>query len=459
MTTTTRANDVHPGRVLAVMCAGMFLVLLDVTIVNVALPNIAHGLHAGVAALQWVVDGYAVAIASLLLAGGSIGDRFGHRRVLVVGFAVFGLASLGCATAPTTAVLIAGRAVQGLGGALLLPSTMAVIADVYPDRARQARALGTWAAASSVALPAGPLLGGLLVGASTWRLVFWINVPLVALTLVVTLRVVPRSAGRVRGRFDVNGLAGLVVGLAAFVFAVISIGRDGSVAAVAGGALVSMAALTWAVRAERRAEQPILPLELLRRRDFVGPNVVALTMNLVFNGLLFVVMLYLQDVRDLSPIRAGLLVLPLAVPLIALAPVSGRLTARRGPRTAIAAGCLLAAPGGLFLLGLRPDSGTGWLIAGFGVLGCGAGLVTASVVAAAVRATPAERSGLATGVSNTSRQIGTATGVALFGAIAGSPGDATRFVDAMHVLGVLAAVLWSIAFVIARQSAAGRQSR
>src|SRR6185437_6109846 len=133
--------------------------------------------------------------------------------------------------------------------------------------------------------------------------------------------------------------------------------------------------------------------------------------------------------------------------LIALAPVSGRLTARRGPRTAIAAGCLLAAPGGLFLLGLRPDSGTGWLIAGFGVLGCGAGLVTASVVAAAVRATPAERSGLATGVSNTSRQIGTATGVALFGAIAGSPGDATRFVDAMHVLGVLAAVLWSIAFV------------
>ncbi|MGH8962216.1 MAG: MFS transporter [Jatrophihabitantaceae bacterium] len=449
VTETDRQPRVRPGLVLGVMCAGMFLVLLDVTIVNVALPSIAHGLHAGVASLQFVVDGYAVAIASLLLAAGSIGDRYGHRRVLIVGFAVFGLASLGCAIAPGTAALIAARVVQGAGGALLLPSTMAVIAEVFPDREQQARALGTWAAASSLALPAGPLLGGLLVGTSSWRLVFWINVPLVALTLAAAMRVVPRSAGRVGGRLDVKGLAGMVVGLASLVVTVISIGRRAAAIDSVVAASVTVAALAWAVRAERRAEQPILPLDLLRRPGFVSPNAVALTMNLVFNGLLFVVMLYLQDVRGFSPIRSGLLVLPLAVPLIALAPVSGRLTARRGPRTAISLGCLIAAPGGLFLLGLRPGSGTAWLLVGFTVLGCGAGLVTASVVAAAVRATPADRSGLATGVSNTARQIGTATGVALFGAVAGSPDHARRFVDAVHLLAVLGTVLWTIAFVVA----------
>lgn len=449
LTVLDQTTDVRPGRVLSVMCAGMFLVLLDVTIVNVALPDIAQGLHASVPSLQWTIDGYAVAIASLLLAGGSIGDRLGHRRVLVTGFVIFGLASLACAMAPNIGALVAGRIAQGVGGALLLPSTMAVIADVYPERGPQARALGTWAAVSSLALPAGPLLGGLLVGTSSWRLVFWINVPLVAITLAATLAVVPTSTGRARGRVDAEGLIGLIIALAAFVFTIISIGRGTSVLEPVLAGLIALGALVWTGYAEWRAQHPILPLDLLRRREFLSPNAVALTMNLVFNGLLFTVMLYLQDVRGFSPVRAGLIVLPLAVPLVALAPVSGRLTARRGPRTAVSLGCLIAAPGGLFLLGLGVDSGVGWLLIGFGVLGCGAGLVTASVVAAAVRATPADRSGLATGVSNTARQVGTATGVALFGVIAGQPGDADGFVKALHVLGIVATGLWLIAFVVA----------
>lgn len=196
------------GRVLAVMCAGMFLVLLDVTIVNVALPSIGRDLNSDVSTLQWVVDGYVVAIAGLLLAAGTVGDRIGHRRVLVAGFALFGLASLACALAPTTAVLIAGRAVQGVGGALLLPSTMAVIVDVYPERGEQAKALGTWAAVSSLALPAGPLLGGVLTDVLGWRPVFSINVPLTALVVVAALRTVPARPGTRGGRFDVTGLAG-----------------------------------------------------------------------------------------------------------------------------------------------------------------------------------------------------------------------------------------------------------
>jgi len=330
-----------------------------------------------------------------------------------------------------------------------------VIADVYPDRARQARALGTWAAVSSLALPAGPLLGGLLVGAASWRLVFWINVPLVGLTLLATWLVVPSAPGRGSGRFDVRGLLALVVGLAGFVFTVISAGRGDEIVLTAAAGFVTVLALAAAWRTERRAAEPVLPIDLLRRRDFSSPNLVALTMNLVFNGLLFVLMLYLQDIRGYSPIRAGLAVLPLAVPLVLLAPVSGRLTARRGPRTAIALGCLIAAPGAALLIGVPTSGGSiGWLLAGFAVLGCGAGLVTASVVAAAVRATPPERSGLATGVSNTARQVGTATGVALFGAVAGQPSDPAGFVRAVHVLAGVATVLWLLAFAVALRGVA-----
>jgi DHA2 family methylenomycin A resistance protein-like MFS transporter len=443
-------------RVLAVMCAGMFLVLLDVTIVNVALPSIGNDLGASVSGLQWVVDGYAVAIASLLLAGGTLGDRVGHRRVLLLGFALFGAASLLCAVAPVVPVLIGGRIVQGVGGALLLPSTMAVIADVYPDQAQQSRALGTWAAVSSLALPAGPLLGGLLVDTSTWRLVFWINVPLVAAAIVASLRVVPPVPGRQRGAFDVLGLAGLVVGLGGFVFTVISAGRGDGATILASGAAATVAAFAVGLRAETRAAHPVLPLALLRTKAFIAPNAVALTMNLVFNGLLFVGTLYLQDVEGRPALTSGLLVLPLAIPLVALAPVSGRLTAARGPRTAVVAGCAIALTGPLFLLGLGPGGGVGWLVTAFTLLGCGAGLVTASVVVAVVQATPADRSGLATGTSNTARQIGTATGVAVFGAVCGSPSAAASFVTGVHVLAVLAAVLWAVALLIAATGIASR---
>jgi MFS transporter, DHA2 family, methylenomycin A resistance protein len=436
-------------RLLALMCGGMFLVLLDVTIVNVALPRIAAGLDLGVAALQWVVDGYAVAIASLLLAGGTLGDRFGHRRTLMLGFALFGLASLGCATAPTGAVLVASRVVQGIGGALLLPSTMAVIADAFPERAEQARALGTWAAVSSLALPAGPLLGGLSVGTVGWRWVFWINVPLVALILVATRRVVPSHPGHTTARLDVAGLAGLVIGLAGLIFTVIAAGRGAPAVELAVAAAVTVAAFGFGIRAERRAEHPVLPLDLLRRPAFAGPNAVALTMNLVFNGLLFVVALYLQDIRGYSPLQSGVAVLPMAVPLVALAPVSGRLTAARGPRVAVVAGCVVAAVGVLPLFGVDAGAGLPWLICGLGLLGCGAGLVTASVVAAVVQATPADRPGLATGMSNTARQTGTASGVALFGAVAGPAHQVSHFVSALHVLTGVAAALWCGAAALA----------
>ncbi|MDR7172335.1 DHA2 family methylenomycin A resistance protein-like MFS transporter [Nocardia kruczakiae] len=436
----------NPAVILTVMCAGMFLVLLDVTIVNVALPAIGRGLHTDVASLQWVVDGYVIAIAGLLLAAGTVGDRIGHRRMLLAGFAVFGLASLACALAPAIGVLIAARVVQGVGGALLLPSTMAVIVDVFPDRARQAKALGTWAAVSSLALPAGPLLGGILVDRFGWRPVFWIAVPLTVAATVAARAVVPAAPARRGGRIDVPGLAGFVLGLSALVFAIISAGHHAGTAVVGTAAVVAVGALAGAYGAARRSTHPFLPVDLLRHKEFLAPNVVALMMNLIFNGILFIGMLYLQDTLGRSPVAAGVSVLPLALPLVLLAPVSGRLTARYGPRPAIAIGCALAACGSAMLLTLD-GGGSGGLLLSFTVLGCGSGLITTSVVAATVRATPADRSGLATGVSNTARQVGTACGVAIFGAVAGSP-TGPGFVGAIHALAIGSALAWVLALLI-----------
>ncbi len=255
---------------LVVMCAGMFLVLLDVTVVNVAVPSITAGLGTTTAGVQWVVDGYTVALASLLLAGGAFGDRLGHRQVVAVGLVIFGAASAGCALAPSANVLVATRAAQGVGAAMLLPGSIAAIADAYPERAAQARALGIWAGVSSLALPAGPLLGGLLVSTLGWRAVFWVNPPITAICLVGVL-VWARASGEHRPRrLDPAGLVLGTIGLAAVVYAVIAAGVDAVTAVVAGAA--GVLALVVLVVVERRVAEPLLPPSLFRRPAFAAAN-------------------------------------------------------------------------------------------------------------------------------------------------------------------------------------------
>lgn len=454
---TTSEDTRTRGRLLMVMCAGMFLVLLDVTAVNVALPGIGRSLHAQVSTLQWVVDGYAVAIAGLLLAAGTVGDQLGHRRVVLIGFCLLGIASLGCALAPNTGALISSRVIQGIGAALLLPGTMALIAAAYPERTEQAKALGSWAAVSSLALPAGPVLGGLLVSASSWRMVFWINVPIVVVVVLAVLRLVPDRQGHRSGTFDRWGTTCFALALTAGVFAVIEIGRHAPALAV-GAALVAVSSAVAGFAVEAHHPQPILPLDLLRRRRFLAPNVVALLMNLVFNGTLFVATLYLQEVGALSAAVAGICILPMAIPLVLLAPVSGRLTAGFGPRVPIAIGCGFGIVGAALLLTVQTGHGVGWIGIPIFVTGLGGGLVTAAVVTAAVRATPSDRAGLATGISNTARQTGTALGVAVFGAIAGTPALATAFVRHLHLLAPIGAALWTLGLVLAVTSVAGRDS-
>ncbi|TQM37827.1 MFS transporter [Pseudonocardia cypriaca] len=435
--------------VLAVMCVGMFLVLLDVTVVNVALPSIASGLGADPAATQWIVDAYAVAIAGLLLAGGTIGDRIGHRRVVLAGLGIFGAASAACGLAAGPGTLIAARAAQGVGAALLLPGSLAVITDAFPDRAARTRALGIWAGVSSLALPAGPLLGGFLVASGGWRLVFLVNVPVVLAALVAVPRLVTAGCGRPDREGDAPGTVLAAAGLAAAVFTVIDAGEHGFRAVTVVGLLVAAGCVAGFVVRERRASAPMLPLDLLRRPAFVGPNVAAGAMNLVLNGMLFVTTLFLQGVQHRGPVAAGVALLPMFLPLAFLAPLAGRLTARFGPRPPLLGGALVAALGAAGFALFEPDSGYLALLPAFLGIGIGAGLFTAPVVAAAMAAVP-ERSGLASGINNTARQTGTALGIAVFGAVAGGTAAPNAFVRGVHVLAGAGAAVWlGVALLVA----------
>lgn len=446
----TRRAEASPSVVLVVMCVGYFLVLLDVTIVNVALPSIGSGLHTDVSSLQWVVDGYALALASLMLPAGTLGDRHGHRLLVLAGLAAFGIGSLACGLAPGAGALVAARAVQGVGAALLLPGTLAIIAGAYPDREAQARAIGIWAGVGSLALPAGPLVGGVLIDSLGWRWIFLINVPIALVAIAATLRVVREKREKRGGTQDVPGAFLGVLVLLTWTFVFIQGGRSGAGSAVVlialGLAIVLLAAFLAVER--RRGREAMLPLDLARRPAFALANISAGVMNLGTLGVLFVLTLFLQSVQHRSPLGAGVALIPLFAPLAVIAPIGGRIVARIGPRVPIITGFVLAAAGLVLLAFAHPGSGyAAILLPAFLAWGIGLGLLTPAVVAAAVAATPSERGGLASAVNNTARQAGGAIGVAVAGAVAGSP-DTASFVSRMHSVAAGVAVLFVVLAVI-----------
>ena len=446
---TARALAGSPRAVLVVMCAGYFLVLLDVTIVNVALPTIASGLGASVSGLQWVVDGYALALASLMLAGGTVGDLRGHKRVVMGGLLVFGAGSLGCGLAPSVAALVAARVVQGVGAAALLPGTLAIISHAFPEGREQARAIGVWAGIGSLALPAGPLAGSALITAFGWRAIFLVNAPIVALALAATARVVRESTDPQGRELDRGGAALGAAFLAAATFAFIEGGRSGagSPAVIAAAAAAAILASFIALE-RRRGARAMLPLALLRRRTFAIANAGAGTMNLCTLGTLFVLTLYLQDVQDRSAIAAGAALVPLFAPLAVIAPLGGRLVSRVGARMPMAVGLAVAAAGLALLALAEADSPYLLLLPAFLLWGSGLGLLTPAVVAAAIAAVPADRAGLASGINNTARQAGGAIGIAISGAVAGSPA-AAGFLAGFHGVALGAAALYALVAAIA----------
>ncbi len=447
------------GLVLTTMCVGMFLVLLDVTIVNVALADIRRDLAVHAAGLEWVVDADTLGFATLMLTAGALGDAFGRRRLAVSGLLVFGAGSVVCGAALGLSMLLTGRALQGIGGALLLPQTLAVIAREYPEPAEQARAFGIWAGVSSLALPAGPLLGGVLVDRFGWPSVFLVNVPVVAVAAAATLWLVHDDRRRARHGLDARGQVLAIVTVGGWTVGVVEAARLGWSSPVVIGALVIGAlALVVFVHVERHARDPMLPLHWFRRRAFAAPNAVGLLMNFGGVGMLYLVTLLLQVVERRSELAAGVWLVAFTAPLALLAPVAGRVSARFGTRLPMVAGMTLAAAGVcLFLPAGGHGRGDGLLLTGMALAGTGLALNTAPMVAAVMRALPEERGAFASAVNNTARQVGAALGVAALGGIAGDPG-APSFVRGVHVAAGVTALAWVGAAAVAAVSVDPRRA-
>jgi EmrB/QacA subfamily drug resistance transporter len=407
--------------ILVICCASILLVSLDVTILNVALPSIQRELHTSIAGVQWTIDGYVLVLASLLLLAGSMADRFGRRRVFQLGLLVFGLGSLLCSLAPSLAWLIAFRMLQGVGGSMLNPVALSIISNTFIDPRERARAIGAWSGVVGISIASGPIIGGALIDAAGWRSVFWINVPIAALALIMTRFFVPESkAARARHPDPVGQI--LIVGvLAALLYGIIDAPTAGwSSPVVIACFVISLGSLVGLIRYELARREPLLELRFFQSAPFSGASIVAVCAFIALGGFLFLNTLYLQDVRGLSALRAGLFLLPMAAAMFVLGPVSGYLVARRGPRPSLViGGAALSASALLFALGAsRPSDPR--LFLGYALIGVGLGLMNAAITNTAVSGMPRAQSGVASATTSTTRQIGQALGVAVVGSILAS---------------------------------------
>jgi MFS transporter, DHA2 family, methylenomycin A resistance protein len=404
---------------LAAMSLGYGVVQLDVTIVNTALNSIGTSLGGGVSELQWVVSTYTIAFAALILTAGVLGDRMGAKKIFMAGFSIFTAASLACALAPTSAVLIAARAAQGVGAAILVPNSLALLNHAYPNDKERGRAVGFWAAGASLALTAGPLVGGALIELAGWRSIFLVNLPIGLAGLWLTWRYATDTT-RAQHELDLPGQAAAIGMLGVLAAAIIEGGRVGwtDPLVLAGfGSFVVLATLF--VLQEHRAAAPMLPLSLFRRRMFALTSLVGLLVNIAFYGLIFVFSLYFQEINGWSSFATGLAFVPMMGAVLPVNLLAPRLAERFGAPAVIAAGALIAAAGCLALLGI--DRGTGYwaVFVQLLAMGGGLGLLVPPLTSTLLGSVEKARSGLAAGVLNSTRQTGSVLGVALFGALIG----------------------------------------
>jgi EmrB/QacA subfamily drug resistance transporter len=413
-----QALSAHQRATLLICCVGSFMVLLDVSIVNTALPSIQRDLHDSFSGLQWVVDAYTLAFAVLLLSAGALADRYGRRRLFAAGMAVFTLGSLLCGFSVSGITLEAARALQGIGGAALAPTSLAILATAFPSAGERVRAISLWSAISGIALGIGPTVGGALVGSVGWRWVFFINVPVGAACLLYGVRRLSESSDPTPRRVDVPGQVTSVAGLAALTFGFIERGTHAwgapSVAVPLGLAVVI---LSLFVAVERRSAEPMLPLELFRSRLFSSVAVVTFLLGFVMISVPFFTVQFFQDVEHLSAFQSGLRMLSFTLFFSIGAPISGRLARRLGYRPPIALGAAIAGIGLLLLAHISAGSAfldVGWRLA---MIGGGFSLMLSPLSAAALASIAPHRAGLASSVANMSRQVGTVVGIALLGAL------------------------------------------
>ncbi len=428
-------------------CSFAFIIVqLDVTIVNVALPEIGRELHAGVSQLQWVVDAYTLGFAVFLLSAGAMGDRYGSRTVFLTGFALFTAASLVCAMAPDALSLNLARAAQGVGAALLVPSSLAILNAVYAhERKLLAKAIAWWTAAGGVSIAAGPVLGGVLMSAFGWRSIFWVNIPICIIGFWLTLRVVPaiRHSGPAR-HFDVPGQLLAVVALTAFIGAVIEVHALGLThPAVLAALAVAVIATALFLRVEARSAAPMLPLQLFKLTGFTPAVLFGVFVNFAYYGIIFVLSFYLQQVRGFSVLHAGLIFLPLTGTFLFANIASGWVQARVGSRLPMIVGGVIGGAGYALLavFGISTSASFWAMLPGLALIPAGMGLAVPAMTTAILGSVDKRQAGTASAVLNTARQVGGAMGVAVYGALVAAPATAAILSGIEIALGVSTALL------------------
>jgi EmrB/QacA subfamily drug resistance transporter len=440
--------------VLLASILGSGIVGIDATVVNVALPTIGRELGASLASLQWVVNAYTLTLAALILLGGTLGDRYGRRRLFMVGVAWFAVASLACGLAPTSEVLIAARALQGIGGALLTPGSLAMIQASFAPEDRS-RAIGAWSGLGGIATAVGPFLGGWLLEVASWRWVFWINLPVAAIVLALTWRHVPESRdASATGRVDLLGAALGAVGLAGLTYALIEAPARGASVAVVGAAVLGVGALVAFVRVEQVTAAPMVPLSMFASPLFRGANLVTFVVYGAFGGIFFLLVLQLQVVAGFSPLAAGTAMLPVTVLMLLLSARAGALSDRIGPRLPMTVGPLVCAAAVLLMLRIGPTASyVAEVLPAVLVLGLGLALLVAPLTATALAAVDAQHAGVASGVNNAVARAAGLLAVAVLPSIAGLSGDdytdPTAFAAGFRVAAWVAAGLLAVGGVTA----------
>jgi EmrB/QacA subfamily drug resistance transporter len=405
--------------VLAICCMSLLIVSLDNTVLNVALPSLQRDLHASTSGLQWTIDAYTLVLASLLMLAGSTADRIGRKRVFMSGLVVFSVGSLLCSLAPNLSLLVIFRMVQAVGGSMLNPVAMSIITNTFTDARERARAIGVWGAVVGISMAAGPLVGGLLVQSVSWRAIFWINLPVGLAALLLTLRFVPESRAPKARRPDPLGQILVIALFGSLTYAIIE-APDSGPAAVAPYAAIALAALLGLLWYEPRREEPLIDLRFFHSAPFSGATVIAISAFAALGGFLFLSTLYLQNVRGLDALHAGLWMLPMAAPTFLCAPLSGRLVGSRGPRLPLLiAGTAMTASGALFAA-FEAETSNATLLVGYVLFGIGFGFVNAPITNTAVSGMPRAQAGVAAAVASTSRQLGQTLGVAVVGAVLAS---------------------------------------
>ena len=447
---------------------GLFMIMLDNTVVNVALPSIRSSLHMGIEGLEWVVAGYALTFAAFMLIGGKLADFLGRRLIFMIGLTVFTAASLACGLAPNGSFLVGARVVQGLGGALMNPATLSIITATFPPRER-GTAIGIWAGTSALALAIGPLAGGLITEHLDWSWIFFINVPIGLLGIVASFLFIDESRDETHSSLDLPGLASSAIGLFALTYGLIEANTYGWTSGrIVASFVLSAVALTSFVVIERRRREPMLPLEFFRNGTYTGANLVMLLVALAMFGVFFFVSLYMQNILGYSAVQAGAAFLPMTMLIIFIAPLAGKTSDRLGSRGLMTAGMILLSVQLLVFSRLGVDSSFFDLLPALVIGGVGMSLTMTPSAAAATRSVPVDKAGVGSAVLNCARQVGGTMGVAIMGAIVAGEAGGERtpqafmngFQTALEVAAGIALVGAVVAYVLVRpHEGAGERER